>query len=1140
MRPHLRSFFLALSLAIFFVPIHPAFADQIFTGLGDLPGGNARSFAYGVSADGSTVVGESASTAAYQEPISWTSAGGIVGLGGLAVGNLYSTAWSASDDGTVIVGNSDGASGNEAFRWTSGDGMVGLGALPGGSFFYSAAYGVSADGLTAVGESNSAAGFEAFAWTSGGGMTALGFLPGGSSWSLARATSDDGSVIVGESDDGSGGEAFRWTSGGGMVGLGHLPGGSFSGAHDVTGDGSVIVGESEPGSGKEAFFWTSGSGMTGLGHFPGGSYSSAKGVCADGSRVVGYSDDGANTEAFLWDPTNGMRKLSTVLTSLGLDLSGWTLYTAESISADCNTIVGTGLNPSGDAEGWIAVIEGPTDPDRFFIYLNAVATEHSESDATAQAYHAAIDPNNERLTLSAWRTLNGFDGGATAEATDINEADLGFGRNMFIKTHVDGRVSSYVRNHGDNTATGPGDDPVDGSAEEKINNAHNDLNLIATVAMEYGPPPGDPFGTFYTKFYAFDGNGDRIIKANLDSRGEKHLPGVCTVCHGGNPRPLLPDGSYPDDGNTQAGFLPWDLDTFSFSDTLFGGLPIYNRASQEAAFKSLNAAVLDTNPTPAAREVVEGWYGGPGLPNAVFDGSVVPAGWAGHEAAYREIYAPNCRACHVMRNPALAFQTYTDFVTLRSRANHLVFDRGIMPLARRTYNRFWDELSVSNAAMIDLFGSVSASRRPGSDLPLAFAGPDRSATVGVSQSLDATHSSYTTSFLWTAQSVPGGSSAAPGTPSAAVTSFVPDLLGTYVFQLTATNDQGSVVDTVTITATADGRDDGVDFATEILPIFTARCKSCHDGSSAPDYDGVGVSAFSPDYAEVVYQNFAARVSVLDSSESLLSQKSLGRVSHVGGVALSGHGELTLVASWINEGAVRVTTPSYQKRSGSFTQPIRTISGDIHLHRGADLRPSATLDGDDFESAYLVSADLNHASLISADFYNANLSYADLSGADLTNADLGLTDLTNATLDGAVGVTSAQIEGASSLYGVDLSNISPAGIDLSGRSLNSSKFSGTNLSGANLAGANLSQSDLAAADLSNAIGLASISGTPEYDANTNFTGTGFDPMAAGWSFVSPPTIPSLAPIGMVGLAAVLGFLGWRLQQPTSRPSAGKIR
>jgi probable HAF family extracellular repeat protein len=247
MRAHLvifRVFFL-LSVFVAFGTASPAFAEAMFMGLGDLPGGFVFSRAFGVSAQES-----------------------------------------------VVVGMSHSDSGVEAFRWTSAGGMVGLGVIPGGSFpSYGA--GVSADGSVVVGDS----GGEAFRWTADGGMVGLGVMPGGSS-SRANGVSADGSVVVGD----SGGEAFRWTAAGGMVGLGVIPGGSSSRANGVSADGSVVVGRS---SSKErfavAFIWNSTSGMRALEQvltelgidLTGWTLTYATGVSVDGLTIVGSGSQGA-------------------------------------------------------------------------------------------------------------------------------------------------------------------------------------------------------------------------------------------------------------------------------------------------------------------------------------------------------------------------------------------------------------------------------------------------------------------------------------------------------------------------------------------------------------------------------------------------------------------------------------------------------------------------------------------------------------------------------------------------------------------------------------------------------------------------------------------------------------------------------
>ncbi len=147
-----------------------------------------------------------------------------------------------------------------------------------------------------------------------------------------------------------------------FIPLGDLPGGSFSSrATGVSADGSVVVGVGVSASGVEAFRWTAATGLVGLGDLPGGSFfSEALGVSADGSLVVGVGFSASGREAFIWDEANGMRSLRDVLIAQGDDLTGWTLLSADAISADGSTIVGKGINPSGQFEAWLARL-GPTE-----------------------------------------------------------------------------------------------------------------------------------------------------------------------------------------------------------------------------------------------------------------------------------------------------------------------------------------------------------------------------------------------------------------------------------------------------------------------------------------------------------------------------------------------------------------------------------------------------------------------------------------------------------------------------------------------------------------------------------------------------------------------------------------------------------
>jgi probable HAF family extracellular repeat protein len=337
-----------------------ALGGAMFQGLGDLPGGanpprsdGFESFAYAVSADGSTVVGASWS-ALGTEAFRWTRSTGMVGLGQLA-GQPQSWAYGISADNSTIVGGGL----TDAFRWNASEGMVSIGHMPGGTggCFANA---VSADGsvIVGTGTTNGYDGQRAFRWTAATGLADLGDLPGVSGFDThASGVSGDASVITGFARIANGydDQAFRWTAADGMVGLGPLPGGySTSQATAISLDGRTIVGHlgySNPG---QAFRWTAAEGVVALGTPL--AYGSATAVSADGSVIVGMS----GIDPFVWESSTGMRSIRDVLvTDYGLNLTGWTLDAATGVSADGLTIVGSGINPAGDPEAWIARLPEP-------------------------------------------------------------------------------------------------------------------------------------------------------------------------------------------------------------------------------------------------------------------------------------------------------------------------------------------------------------------------------------------------------------------------------------------------------------------------------------------------------------------------------------------------------------------------------------------------------------------------------------------------------------------------------------------------------------------------------------------------------------------------------------------------------------
>ncbi len=329
---------------------------QSFQGLGFLPGGPTISEAYGLSADGSTVVGfQYAPGMPIGGGFRWTQAGGLQSLGA-PPGENDVFAFGVSADGSVIVGISHGPGQDNAFRWTQAGGHELIGGENSG------AWGVSGDGQTVVGFDGGNR-----VWRAGEGWTALPVLPGYDSVDtfFSAGVSADGSVIASSVYNASTSinEAARWTPSG-VQGLGFLPGyeSSQTGLAGLSSDGSTVVGYGFTGTSGEAFRWTEFDGMVSLGDLPGGdTLSIASAVSGDGSIVVGRATDEQGEAAFIWDETYGMRSLQDVLADVyGLNLDGWWLTRARGISDDGLTIAGIGINPLGQQEAWIATVPEPS------------------------------------------------------------------------------------------------------------------------------------------------------------------------------------------------------------------------------------------------------------------------------------------------------------------------------------------------------------------------------------------------------------------------------------------------------------------------------------------------------------------------------------------------------------------------------------------------------------------------------------------------------------------------------------------------------------------------------------------------------------------------------------------------------------
>ena len=334
-----------------------------FHGLGDLPGGGVGTIAYGLSSDGTTVVGQGES-ANGDEAYRWRAETGMVGLGDLPGDPFRSRAVGVSADGGIVVG--DGAKGTDlttglfiGFHWTQAGGMVALDDLPGG-WFYSTNYSISDDGQFSCGQVAIEGSANAALYTNQNGWQMIHSTSG--EQSNAYALSRNGQWVVGTRSylpfNGIG-DAYRWSAGTGLEFIGDLPGGAtFSRAYGISNDGQVVVGEGTSDSGTEAFRWTPAGAMSSLGDLAGGAVNSiADSLTSDGQLIVGYGTSAAGQEAVLWDAGLAIHRVADVLAAGNVVIPiGWVLTecTAITINGNIVTICGNGTNPQGFNEAWIA------------------------------------------------------------------------------------------------------------------------------------------------------------------------------------------------------------------------------------------------------------------------------------------------------------------------------------------------------------------------------------------------------------------------------------------------------------------------------------------------------------------------------------------------------------------------------------------------------------------------------------------------------------------------------------------------------------------------------------------------------------------------------------------------------------------
>jgi hypothetical protein len=320
------------------------------------------------------------------------------------------------------------------------------------------------------------------------------------------------------------------------------------------------------------------------------------------------------------------------------------------------------------------------------------------TNTDADNYYKYIDPGTLRDTQAHWRCVNGFpdpgcdpanavnsivvvkghknksDLGSDVNGPSVAYAGLGFWRR--IELVVDKR-SGYQGNVAMTTFNFLPGDCCDTTKAKSI------------VNTEYSPGPA---GNRITKFYIYNTAGARqnstVFDPNLPAAEPLNLPKACASCHGGG-RDYTVRG-----GSTGGGFLAFDFNVFDYSVAAEGE----TQAANEANVKALNQAVLMTNPSADTSALIQGLYGGRGLPRTTQNMAYRPSSWDAEPALWTVI-VKDCQGCHTLSEVDIRSLNYwkTDARNIRERID---IDR-TMPNSPTGMNNFLHRDGGSEYAIVD-------------------------------------------------------------------------------------------------------------------------------------------------------------------------------------------------------------------------------------------------------------------------------------------------------------------------------------------------------------------------------------------------------------------------------------------------------
>jgi len=281
----------------------------------------------------------------------------------------YSRISALSHDGSAAAVRLDNTAGGW-FHWRASTGLVSI-APPTGYAMVAGMGDMSADGSVVVAAFDqrdaqwNLVRRDSFIWREQSGYEQVAF-PAGTVEGSLHTLSGSGTMGAGfiQMGDFYSRRAAVWSQADGWSVLPLPANGRNAGASRISADGTAVIGMFDTlDSQMASFVWTADSGVVTLPTLPGGGTTYAFACSADGSAVVGRSDaswEVGNSVANLWTEALGLVDLNVYLPTIGIDLTGWQLYSARDISDDGQTIVGIGSRwlPNGTrrTETWVVTI----------------------------------------------------------------------------------------------------------------------------------------------------------------------------------------------------------------------------------------------------------------------------------------------------------------------------------------------------------------------------------------------------------------------------------------------------------------------------------------------------------------------------------------------------------------------------------------------------------------------------------------------------------------------------------------------------------------------------------------------------------------------------------------------------------------